>query len=151
MNRQERWDRRWLALAEFIAKKWSKDTSTQTGAIIVRPDDTICSTGYNGYPRFMRDPLGEHYEPDRETKLSKTIHAEMNAILTSHEPVLGYTLYQWPGQSCDRCAVHIIQAGVARVVIPITGGLQETDRWRQSMQLSDNYFKEAGVSVVCLS
>ena len=50
----EKWDRRFLALAEHVAD-WSKDPSTKTGAVIVRPDRTIASMGYNGFPRGMAD------------------------------------------------------------------------------------------------
>ena len=44
------WDQRFIALADHIGQ-WSKDPSTQQGAVIVRPDKTIAATGFNGFPR----------------------------------------------------------------------------------------------------
>jgi len=78
----------------------------------------------------------------RETRLSRTIHAEMNAILNSSAPVLGATLYSVPFQPCDRCAVHIIQAGISRVV-GIKSPPAVSDRW--GIELGQEYFDEAEV------
>jgi deoxycytidylate deaminase len=38
-----------------VAEGWSKDPSTKVGAVIVRPDLTVASIGYNGFPRGMSD------------------------------------------------------------------------------------------------
>ena len=45
---------RYLALAHHIAA-WSRDPSTKVGAVLVRPDHTIASIGYNGFPRGVND------------------------------------------------------------------------------------------------
>ncbi|HIF04044.1 MAG TPA: CMP deaminase, partial [Candidatus Poseidoniales archaeon] len=50
----EKWDRRFLALAEHIAG-WSKDPSTQVGCVVVGVDREIRSTGFNGFPRGIAD------------------------------------------------------------------------------------------------
>ena len=47
MNRK--WKLRFLGLSEYIAQ-WSKDPSTKVGAVIVRPDKSIVSMGFNGFP-----------------------------------------------------------------------------------------------------
>lgn len=137
------WDKRFLRLAREIAE-WSKDPSTQCGAVIVRNDRTIASLGYNGFPRGMKDDA-ELYA-DREIKYSRVVHAEMNALLNAKEPVMGYSLYVWPFFPCDRCAVHIIQAGIARIVCPPLPAGKE--RWADIMSKSAAYFKEANVSAV---
>ena len=141
----EAWHSYYLKMAEVVASK-SKDPSTKTGAVIVRPDWTVASTGYSGFPRWMDDSPGL-YE-DRQVKYDRIIHCEMNAILTAHEPVEGYTLYTWPLASCSRCAVHVIQAGIARVVYPSIPEYME-GRWAGSLEKSLSYFKECGVEVVC--
>ena len=41
---------KYMALAETLAREFSKDTSTKVGAIIVGPNAEI-TTGYNGSPR----------------------------------------------------------------------------------------------------
>lgn len=140
--RSMKWDGRFLALAEGIAS-WSKDPSTKTGAVLVRPDRTICATGYNGFPRGMGD--GPERYADREDKLRRVIHCEMNAILTAHEPSLrGYTLYTWPFISCYRCAVHVVQAGIARCVAPAADPAVE-ERWE--LWRTREFLRECGVEL----
>jgi dCMP deaminase len=46
---QDWWDRYFLDIAEEVSKA-SKDPSTKVGAVIVRPDRTVASLGYNGLP-----------------------------------------------------------------------------------------------------
>jgi dCMP deaminase len=87
------WRTRYLDLAAVVAS-WSRDPSTKVGAVIVRPDKTIASVGYNGFPRQMRD-TPERYA-DREEKYSRIIHAEVNALLHARESVTGYDMYVWP-------------------------------------------------------
>jgi dCMP deaminase len=111
-----KWDKRFLKLAEHVAT-WSKDPSTKVGAVIIRPDNTVASVGYNGFPRHIWDDETDYQ--DRETKLLKIIHAEVNAILNAKEPLKGYTLYTYPLPFvCVDCAKHIIQAGITTVVVP---------------------------------
>lgn len=137
----DKWDFRFLDLANTIAR-WSKYPSTQTGAIIVRPDKTIASIGYNGFARGC-DDHPTFYE-DREEKLGRIIHAEMNAILSAREPLHGYTLYNSTFLTCDRCAVHAIQAGIRRVVAPICPP-DKAARWETLLHRARDCFKEAGV------
>lgn len=137
------WDKRFLDLCSLVAG-WSKDPSTKCGSVIVRPDKTIVSVGYNGFNRHSQD-LKEDYE-NREVKYSKVIHAEMNAVLNSYERVFGCTLYVTPMLPCDRCAVHVIQAGIKRVV-SVLPEEEQRKRWFPQIALSLKYFKEAGVEV----
>lgn len=128
MSHNEKWERRFLQLARQIAQ-WSKDPSTKVGAVIVRPDRTVASLGFNGFPRRTSD-LPELYQ-DREAKYARVVHAEMNAVLSAHEPVRGYSLY-CTHPVCERCAVHLIQAGIASVVWPASGGGGFSARWSES-------------------
>ena len=139
-----KWDRRFLRLAREVST-WSKDPSTKCGCVIVRPDRTVASLGYNGFPRGIEDK--EEWLNNREEKYKRVVHGEMNAILNAREPLTGYTLYTYPGPlSCERCTVHIIQAGIKRVV-----GANEnpsyTERWKDNTQTSLDLYKEAGVEV----
>jgi dCMP deaminase len=139
----EKWDLRFIDLAKHIST-WSKDPSTQVGAVLVSPDRTDIIMGYNGFPRNMNDDISLY--ANRDTKLSRVIHAELNAILLANKSVNGYTLYLWPFISCDRCAVHVIQAGINRVVCPLPNK-DQLDRWKDSFDMSLSYFKEANVEV----
>src|SRR4051812_43949974 len=100
----EKWDRRFLQMARLVAS-WSKDPSTKCGAVIVRPDKTVASVGFNGFPKGTNDD--DELYADRETKYSRVVHAEQNALIFAREPLDGYTMYTWPqgfGPTCDRCA-----------------------------------------------
>lgn len=146
-RRRNKWDWRFLDAAELISG-WSKDPSTKCGAVIVRPDNTIVSTGYNGFPKGCSD--ADEIYADRDLKLARVIHAEVNAILHAPEPVAGYTLYSWPpsiGPSCDRCTAHIIQVGIARVVHVWKDDNEFASRWSESIRRGLEMYEEAGVVV----
>lgn len=115
VSRQDRWDARYLQLARQIAS-WSKDPSTQVGAVLVRAKNTIAGTGYNGFPP------GESDDPklymDRQYKYAHVIHAEVNALAdVSAQDSTGSTLYtSFP--CCPACMEVAGKRGVARVVFP---------------------------------
>lgn len=142
MSRQRKWDLRFLELAETVSH-WSKDPSTKCGSVIVRPDLTIASIGFNGFARGMNDHA-ERYA-NRETKYSRIIHAEMNAVLSAAEPVKGYTMYVHPLFPCDRCMPHLIQAGLDRFVSPVLTP-ELANRWGLSLTRAIAYAEEANKS-----
>jgi dCMP deaminase len=134
------WDIRFLQLAA-LAASWSKDPSTKVGAVITRPDRTIASVGFNGFPRGVVDSA-ERYA-DRELKYKMIVHAEMNAILTAREPLHGYTLFTWPFMPCACCAGAVIQSGIKRVV-----SIEDCNpRWIESFALTRKLFCEADVEL----
>lgn len=135
------WDYHFLDQAEFTARR-SKDPSTKVGAVIVRPDRTVVSTGFNGFPRRVRD-LPERYA-DRPTKYALTVHAEINAIITAREPLHFCTLYVAPLLPCSQCAAAIVQAGISEVVARMPANI---DRWTESFNWTRLIFEEAGVSL----
>lgn len=135
-----KWDLRFLELAATVAS-WSKDPSTQTGAVITDQQNRVISLGYNGFPRGIDD---NYRLNDRETKYSLVVHAEMNAILNSPRPVDGGTVYIHPFMPCDRCCVHLVQAGIKRVV-SVTPSPDKLERWAESFEKAKAVFKEADI------
>lgn len=140
----EKWDRRYLEMAKLVST-WSKDPSTQTGAVIVRPDKSVASVGFNGFPMKMPDH-DAHYN-NREEKYSRIVHCEMNAALFAREPLQGYTLYTYPFMSCDRCFVHMVQLGITRFVYPKATEDQLT-RWGDAFNRVLKYAEECGVEMI---
>jgi len=139
------WDQWYLGLAKYVSTK-SKDPSTKTGAVIVRPDKSLCSVGFNGFPQKMPD-LPELYA-NREEKYSRIIHCEMNALLFSRDQTLeDYTLYTYPFMSCDRCFEHMVQKGIIRFVYPKATPDQLT-RWGDTFERVLRYAEETGVEMV---
>lgn len=143
MTRMDVWDIRFLVLAEHIGS-WSKDPSTQVGCVIVRPDRTIASVGYNGLPRHVLD-MPERLN-DRTTKYAMVVHAEPNAILAAREPLHGYTAYTYPFPPCSNCAAILIQAGIRRVVAPAATD-EQRERWGTSLDLAEQMLSEAAVTL----
>ena len=134
------WNERFLRLAEHVAR-WSKDPSTKVGAVIVRPDRTIVSLGYNGFPRGVGD--AEYRYMNRDTKYAMVVHGDMNAILNAREPLHGCTMYVVPMPPCSTCAGAIIQAGIVRVVAQKT----TNPRWQENFLHTRTMFAEAGVTL----
>lgn len=136
------WDDFFLGMCDYVAGK-SKDPSTKVGAVIVRPDRTICAIGYNGFPRETND--APHLYDIREIKYLRTVHAELNAILSAREPLHGYTLYVSPLHPCSNCTGAIIQSGISNVIARCTS---DPARWGESFAQARSMFAEAGVNVV---
>lgn len=137
-----KWDARFVALASLVAG-WSKDPSTQVGAVIVDPDKRIISTGFNGFPRGVADdPV------DREVKLLRTIHAEENALLFARGDVAGMTIYV-TRPPCARCAAKLVQSGIVRVVYPLPP-VDFAERWALEMGQAQAMFDEVGVAVTVM-
>ena len=134
------WDSRFLDLARLVST-WSKDPSTQVGAVITR-DKFVVSLGFNGHPKGVVDSA-ERLEV-REVKYRTIIHAEINAILTAKQDLEGCTIYLWPFMPCSQCGAAIVQAGIKRVVAPKS----DNDRWAESFKFTTEMFAEAGVELV---
>jgi dCMP deaminase len=136
----KRWDIRFINLAREVSK-WSKDPSTKTGAVIVRPDRSISGIGYNGFPQSMED--WDYLYADREEKYSRIVHCEMNALMFSrdHLPLHGYTLYTWPFLSCDRCVVHMLQSGIKTFVAPKPTD-DQLSRWGDAWVKTKKYIQD---------
>ena len=124
-------------------RTWSKDPSTQVGAVIVDGNNRIVSIGFNGFPQGVED--SEERLVDRETKYDIIVHAEANALMFANKSVEGCTLYTWPFPPCSRCAGLIIQSGITRVVSVVHTG----ERWKKNFDLARQLFHEAGIILEC--
>jgi dCMP deaminase len=137
-----RWHPRFLDMARMVAT-WSKDPNTQMGAVIVSHDRRFITTGYNGFPRGIRD---DKRLLDRELKRKMVVHAEANAVYNCpwdpHK--IDSTIYI-TGQPCGDCAKAIIQAGIKKVVYL---RYDFTDHWAETMMIAQQLLLEAGVELI---
>ena len=141
-----RWDVRFLSFAKHISE-WSKDPSTQVGAVAVR-DRRVLATGYNGFPQHIADLPGRLL--NREEKLLRTVHAEANIVAQAARNGVsldGSTVYVWPFLPCNACCTLLIQAGFTRVVAP---EIDIPDRWLKSFTASKDMFSEAGIELTLI-
>jgi dCMP deaminase len=147
LMRIEKWDRRFLELAKMVST-WSKDPSTQVGAVIVNNERIVLGMGYNGFARGVED-TEERYN-DRPTKYAFVVHAEANAILNAGHAAKGATIYVYPAFGkpplCGSCAKLVIQAGITRVVGYIPDIDDETAaRWKPELDIALAMCSEAGI------
>jgi len=141
-NRLNKHHYHFLSVADTISQA-SKDPSTKVGAVIVDKDNRIVSTGYNGFPKGIDDT--EDRLHDRETKLSYTLHAELNAVLFARRDLSECTLYT-TFVPCSECAKIIIQTGIKKVYSYIVPA-DKLKRWGPIFNLTYDMFKEAGVDL----
>jgi len=136
------WDEFYLSIAKLYSTA-SKDPSTKVGAVITNNDNRIISTGYNGLPKKIKD---SNSKLSSDIKLQMIIHAEVHAILHTTDDLTDKTIYVYPLLPCSTCASIIIQKGITRVVS--VENLNVSDRWKQSIKIGMQLFKEAKVKVV---
>lgn len=138
------WDERFIELAKLVAS-WSKDRSTKVGAVIVGPEKTILSVGYNGFPRKVDDNIEERHQ--RPIKYFWTEHAERNAIYNCARngvKIEGATMYlHW--FPCVDCARAIIQSGISTLVCIQPDFSQE--KWGEEFKISLEMLEEAKVVI----
>jgi dCMP deaminase len=142
-NSMNRWDEYFFDLAKRAARQ-SKDPSTKVGSVITRPNRSICSIGFNGFPMGVED-TPERLN-NRELKYPRVMHAERNAMAFATEVLQGYTLYNYPFQPCSICAGEIIQRGI-RTVISIKS---DNPRWIDDFKIAQEMFNEASVLLILL-
>ena len=145
------WHAYYLEVCRSLALR-SKDPATQIGCVIVGPAHEIRSTGYNSFPRGIRDTVPERLE--RPEKYLWIEHAERNAIYNAARagtPLQDCTIYV-ELTPCMDCARAIVQAGIARVIV-------DADRMRQysSKRYDEEFkkvkvlFKESGIKMEVIS
>lgn len=142
----DKWDKRFIELAKHIST-WSKDPSTQLGAVIVDNKKRVVSVGFNGYPQNIPDDNTLH---DRKEKYLKVIHAEVNAILFANRDLNGCTIYVYPMGPCARCTGTIIQSGIVEVITVFPSD-ELLGRWGEEIRISERMFKSAQVRLKYLT
>jgi dCMP deaminase len=145
----DKWDRKYLELAKYIASEWSKDPPTKVGAVVVNYEHQKEFFGYNGFPAGVED-TPERYN-NRDLKYKLIVHAEANALYKAGTLAKGASLYVYPSFGlpaiCNECAKAAIQCGIKEVVsyIPDVSDSLKL-RWEESISLSALMLKEAGVT-----
>ena len=141
-----RWVEYFRTLAHTVKLK-SKDENTQIGAVIVGKDKEIVSTGYNSFPRGLKDNLKERQE--RPEKYYWFEHAERNAIYNAARigvSTKGCTMYLSCGIPCSDCARGIINSGIIRIFCE-RGDVTKGKHWEENYDRSWTMLEEAGIDI----
>lgn len=134
------WDDRYMALALHVAQ-WSKDPSTQVGAVVVGKDRRKIALGYNGLPPGIRD---DGRLLDKTTKYALIQHAERAVLDNAQFDLTGGTLVVTM-HPCNECAKSIVSKGITKVICPQPAFREP---WLESAKWAIALFKEAGVELV---
>lgn len=134
-----KWQQRFMQMA-FMVAGWSKDPSTQVGAVITE-GNRIISMGFNGFPEGVADN-----EKPRQIKYLMTIHAEENAILHADRKLDDCSIFvtHFP---CPNCCAKIIQKKISTIYVP-----KQTEdylsRWGDKTKVSMEMIEEVGINVI---
>ena len=111
--------------SKYMGEAWmkaafSKDPSTQVGAVIVDQNNHPLGSGYNGPPRRISDiefswERPPANDPDAFSKYDVVVHAEINAIDHCYSDPVGATLYV-TAMPCPDCMLEIVRKEIQRVV-----------------------------------
>jgi len=105
-------DEKYMSLAFFIAKTFSKDPNTQIGSVIVGENNRPLGWGFNGPPRSIND---NDLDWSRPQKYKFMVHSEINAIAHSQGDLTSATLYV-TAMPCPRCMLEIAAYQIKKVV-----------------------------------
>lgn len=144
------WDEMYMSMCYLVASR-SRDKSSHSGCVIVAPDCTVRSVGYNGFPRGIEETPERQ---ERPLKYQYFEHAERNAIYNAGRngvPVLGCKLYiNW--LPCSDCMRAVIQSGISELIVHKQGQdaflMSRNDTvWSADHDICIGMAEEAGVSV----
>lgn len=138
----DKWDLRFLDMAYLIAS-WSKDPSTQHGAVVVE-DRRVLGLGFNGFPPRVADSK-ERLE-NRELKYQLVVHAEVNALLNCTTKSDNATMYV-DAIPCVRCMVTVLANQMVKVrrLVVVEPTPDYLSRWGESVKLTKGVIDEAGI------
>lgn len=147
LGNTNKWDIRYMEMAKLVSS-WSKDPSTQCGAVITDQNNRIISVGFNGFARGVNDD--SKFYNDRQEKYRRIIHAEKNAILFAQRDLTNCTIYVTPMPPCAQCAGMIIQSGIVRVVTH-EPTKEQLLRWGNDFDSTKDMFQDAGTELILIS
>ena len=137
------WSSKYLNLAKHVST-WSKDPSTKIGAVAVGDRGQILSTGYNGFPRNIKDSADRLN--NRESKYKYVVHGEMNCIYNATLNGVSLNeadLYVYGLPVCSECAKGVIQVGIKRAFMCYPETIR--DKWKESHKITSEMFDEVGI------
>lgn len=135
-----------MGLAKEMAKA-SKDASSKIGAVLVRPDKSVASVGFNGFPKRMIDNKEWLTNPEfRHKKYPRIVHAEANCLDHRRDfDTQGYHMIV-SGHPCSACALKIANTGIEYVYYEVIPDFEA--RWAEDLVHTRDIFEECGIKLI---
>lgn len=139
----EHWQEYYMGLAYKVAEG-SKDGSSKVGAVLVRPDKTLASIGFNGFPARIKDREDVLKDPNlRHLKYPRMVHAEANCLNYSRDRGSdGYHLFVTM-HPCDKCSLRLASTGIEHVYFATNEDYE--NRWAENIEIAKEILGEAGI------
>lgn len=132
-----KWDIRFMQMATFVSS-FSKDPSTQIGAVCVDKYNRVLGIGFNGFSRNTKDDQRLNI---REKKYKMVIHAEHNCLMNCAADVRDAIIYVTK-PPCLHCCAIMDQYGIAKVCFEEPDP-QFASRW--NLNDTREYLEELGI------
>jgi dCMP deaminase len=147
--RNDKWNQRFMRIADLEVAQWSKDRSSRVGCVIVK-DRRIISTGYNGMARGLDDSVEERHE--RPEKYEWFLHAEPNGIINAAREgvcTMDADMYlNW--YPCNICAGYVVQAGIKRIFCDQEPEWED-EKWGPGFKRAQKVLLCGGVEVIFMN
>ncbi len=139
------WLSTFLAIAKAASGK-SKDPSSKVGAVLIRPDYSVASLGFNGFPKRIADnPLYLSDPAYRDEKLKRAVHAEQNALRKNRDnTTVDYQMIV-TRHPCAMCALEIACSDITDIWYLSDEVFEQ--RWHDSLQDAKVILGEAGIAL----
>jgi dCMP deaminase len=143
-----RWQEYFMRLAKQVATG-SKDGSSKVGAILVRPDKTVASIGFNGFPARITDREDILTDPAlRPQKYIRIVHAEANCLNSTRDYDLrGFHLFVTT-HPCAACSLRIASTGITHVYYSPNPDFEL--RWADALRDSQTILAESGIELIAM-
>ena len=133
----------------WSAAKCSPDKSVQNGVVLViEKYNDRHKSGCNHFP--LGTVVDDRLLDDRDAKLARIVHAECDAIVQAAKcgwVCDGATMYAiWA--ACPKCASHIVDAGITRLVRLKWHSDNCPERWRRDVEAGDQILRDGKVDVL---
>lgn len=135
------WNDYFLGLAKLISAK-SPDAQTKHGCLISGPNQEILGTGYNGFPRGMKED--DKLPTTRPEKYPWMIHSEANAVCSTLMTRLEDATAYVTGLPCVGCLMIMHQKGVKRVIY---GGGYGWSKDEQEGDVRAEFLRQSGMII----
>lgn len=130
------WAETYLMMAVITAQR-SDDAETKVGCILTDENNTLLTSGFNGYIRNIEANFLPNIRPEKYPWMK---HAEHNALLNcarQGKSTLNSIAYI-TGKPCFRCMQDLLQAGINKIYITDYSKIVSVQEYKEEYEALEN-------------